>query len=205
MTADTLKTREQHYKHIETYVKEAENLLKFMDGRVRFEEFLGRFFFSLRVTANDGVKKLPKKGYAGKIRSNLKCAILDKYRVDIQDASIFPNASKKWKSFVNQLVVKKRSEVEHHEEIDPITMACITELIVDAMDALVARGTASYMEKLTKIPIEWHGRLNYILQYGAQFILTLYEVRRGKEELELLKSSDFVTFEDSVFDFKYIR
>ena len=166
---------------------------------------MGRFFFSLRVTANDGVEKLPKKGYAGKIRSNLKCAILDKYRVDIQDALIFPNASKKWKSFVNQLVVNNRSEVEHHEEIDPITMACITELIVDAMDALVARGTASYMENFTKIPIGWHGRLNYILQYGAQFILTLYEVRRGKEGLELLKNSDFVTFEDSVFDFKYIR
>ena len=162
--------------------------------------------YSLRVTArDDGSEKLPKKGYASKIRSNLKSFMMEKFRVDITDASLFPNASRKWKSFINELVANNRSETEHHEEIDPITMVGITKLLVDVVDALEARGTESYQEKLSKIPVEWQDKLNRILQDGVQFILTLYEVRRGKEGLELLKKKDFIIFEDSVFDFKYIR
>ena len=212
LKADTVKTREQHYKHLEAHVLEAEPdttievLLQSEEGRGRLEELIGLFFYSLRVTArDDGSEKLPKRGYALKIRSNLKCSMMEKFRVDITDASLFPNSSRKWKSFINELVVNNRSETEHHEEIDPITMVGITKLIVDVVDALEARGTERYQEKLAKIPVEWQFKLNRILQDGVQFILTLFEVRRGKEGLEFLKKKDFVIFEDSVFDFKYIR
>ena len=201
LKADTVKTREQHYKHLEAYVLEAEPdttievLLQSEEGRGRLEELIGLFFYSLRVTArDDGSEKLPKK-----------CSIMEKFRVDITDASLFPNSSRKWKSFINELVVNNRSETEHHQEIDPITMVGITKLIVDVVDALEARGTERYQEKLAKIPVEWQFKLNRILQDGVQFILTLFEVRRGKEGLEFLKKKDFVIFEDSVFDFKYIR
>ena len=212
LKADTVKTREQHFRHLEAYVLEAEPNTKFEvlleseEGRKRLEELIGLFFYSLRVTAkDDGSEKLPKRGYALKIRSNLKCFIMEQFRVDITDPILFPNSSRKWKSFINELVVNNRSETEHHEEIDPITMVGITQLIMDVVDALEARGTESYQEKLSKIPFEWQDKLNRILQDGVQFILTLYEVRRGKEGLELLKKKDFIIFEDSVFDFKYIR
>ena len=209
LKADTVKTREQH---LEAYVLEAEPntkvevLLESEEGRKRLEELIGLFFYSLRVTAkDDGSEKLPKRGYALKIRSNLKCFIMEQFRVDITDPILFPNSSRKLKSFINELVVNNRSETEHHEEIDPITMVGITQLIMDVVDALEARGTERYQEKLAKIPVEWQFKLNRILQDGVQFILTLFEARRGKEGLEFLKKKDFVIFEDSVFDFKYIR
>ena len=41
--------------------------------------------------------------------------------------------------------------------------------------------------------------------WGAQLILTLYEVRRGGEGLEELKKKDFDVIEDRIYDFKYIR
>ena len=212
LKADTVNTREQHYKHLEAYVLEAEPnrtieaLLHTEEGRGRLEELIGLFFYSLRVTAkDDGSEKLPKRSYALKIRSNLKCYILENFRVDITDASLFPNSSKKWKSFMNELVANNRSETEHHQEIDPVTMVSLTQLIIDVVDALQARGTEKYQEKLSKIPFEWQDKLNRILQDGVQLILTLFEVRRGKEGLEFLKKNDFVIFEDSVFDFKYIR
>ena len=212
LKADTVRTREQHYKHLEEYVQEAEPsttieaLLQSEEGRRKLEDLIGLFFFTLRVTArDDGTEKLPKKGYALKIRSNLKCAIMEKFRVDITDASLFPNSARKWRSFISELVVNNRSETEHHEEVDPITMVGITKLIIDVVDALEARGTDKYQEKLSKIPFEWQDKLNRILQDGVQFILTLFEVRRGKEGLEFLKKKDFVIFEDSVFAFKYIR
>ena len=102
-----------------------------------------------------------------KIRSNLKCFMMEQFHVDITDASLFPNSSSKWKSFINELVVNNCSETEHHEEIDPITMVGMNELIVDVVDALAARGTESYQEKLSKIPVEWQGKLNRILQDGV--------------------------------------
>ena len=151
LKAETVKTRELHYKYLEAYVQEAEPsttievLTQSEDGRRRLEELIGLFFYSLRVTAkDDGSEKLPKKGYALKIRSNIKCYILEHFRVDITEVSLFPNSAKKWKSFMSELVVNNRSETEHHEEIDPTTMVGITNLIVAVVDALEARGTERY-------------------------------------------------------------
>ena len=72
--------------------------------------------------------------------------MMEQFRVDITDASL----SRKWKSFINELVVNNRTETEHHKEIDPITIVGITKLRVDVVDALEARGTESYQEKLSK-------------------------------------------------------
>ena len=47
--------------------------------------------------------------------------------------------------------------------------------------------------------------MNYLLQYGAQFVLTLYDVRRGKEGLENLKKDDLVEIEDDLYEFRYFR
>ena len=125
--------------------------------------------------------------------------------MDITDPILFPEASKKWKSFISELVVQGRAEVDHHEEVDPVTMEEIFNLLANVKIALEARGNDDYEEKLMRIPAKYHQQLNYILQWGAQFVLTLWEVRRGGENLENLKKKDFSVIEDNIFDFKYVR
>ena len=56
-----------------------EDLLKTEEGRIKLEGYIGRFFFTLRVTVwDDGTEKLPKRRYAEKIHSNIKCVVMDK-------------------------------------------------------------------------------------------------------------------------------
>lgn len=212
LNKETLRVREMNFECFEKFVRSdnpdtsIEGLLKTDEGKVVFGDILGRFFFSLRVVAaDDGTEKLPKRRYAEKIRSNIKCVMVERFKVDITDPASFPQAAKRWKSFLAELVKNNRAETEHHEEVDPETMNAIMKLLVNVKNALLARGTEKYNELLSKIPAGYHGQLNYLLQYGALFILTLYEVRRGREGLELLRKADFTIFEDAVFDFKYIR
>ena len=159
----------------------------------------------MRVTQADGTQILPKKSYAEKIRSQVKMSILEQYQVDIMDKGKFPLMEKRWRAFISELVRNNRSEIQHKEEVSPHTMAAIWELLKNAKAAFESRGMSGYQEKLWKIPLSWQSKLNYILQYGMQFILTLYEVRRGRENLDQLRKSDFETREDDVYNFKYIR
>ena len=81
-----------------------------------------RYFFTVRVTArDDGTEKLPKLNTASKMRSCIKNAIMDRYKVNITDKCLFPDAEKKWKAFSKEVVKNKRGDTEHHEEIDPET------------------------------------------------------------------------------------
>ena len=212
LNKNTLRCREAHYKcfvdflQTDTPEDTIEELLKSEEGKIRLGDILGRFFFSLRVlAADDGTEKFPKRRYAEKIRSNIKCKIVELHKVDIVDPVNFLQAVKRWKSFVAELVKNNRAETDHHEEVDALTMTGIMELLTNVKNTLEARGTESYRVLLSRVPAGYHDKLNYLLQYGAQFILTLYEVRRGQEGLEELRKEDFTIFEDAVYEFEYIR
>ena len=85
-------------------------------------------------------------------------------------------------------------------------MEAIWKLLASVKDIFEARGTKEYRAKLTaEIPLSWQNKINYILQFGMQFILTLYEVRRGRENLDQLRRNDFEIIEDKIYNFKYIR
>ena len=148
---------------------------------------------------------MPKKAYAEKIKSNIKIKIAEEYKVDVYDPILFPNLPNKWKAFVAELVKKRRAEVDHHEEVDPVTMESIFVMLANVKEAIESRGKKEYEDILSRIPAEYHDKLNYLLMWGAQLILTLYEVRRGGEGLEELKKKDFDVIEDRIYDFKYIR
>ena len=210
LEAETVKTRETNYNWFVKYVEsdgfQLEELFSSEDGRDKFCDLFSRFFFSLRVKSkDDGTEKLPKKAYAEKIKSNIKIKIGDEHKVDVYDPVLFPTLSNKWKAFVAELVKKRRAEVEHHEEVDPITMESIFVLLANVKEAIEKRGTKEYEDILSRIPADYHEKLNYLLMWGAQLILTLYEVRRGGEGLEELKKKDFNIIEDRIYDFKYIR
>ena len=210
----TVKDRERHYKYLLEFLSketggediDVGNLLESEDGRDQLANLIGRFFFSMRVeAADDGTEKLPKRKYAEKIRSSIKCTIQNLYCVDITDPCLFPQASKKWKAFIAELVANNRSEVDHHEEIDPVTVELIYDLLGNVKVALEARGTKEYEKKLSLIPAKLHDKLNYVMQWGAELCLEMYEIRRGGENLEILKKKDFKIIEDNIFTFKYIR
>ena len=118
---------------------------------------------------------------------------------------LFPLSTKRWKAFVTNLVQNNRAETTHHEEVSPETMEAIIELLCNVKDALEARGTPEYQSKLNMIPVEWQTKMNYLLQYGAQLVLTLFDVRRGKEGLEILRKEDLVEIEDDLYEFRYFR
>ena len=80
----TVKDRERHYKYLLEFLSketggediDVGNLLESEDGRDQLANLIGRFFFSMRVeAADDGTEKLPKRKYAEKIRSSVKCTI----------------------------------------------------------------------------------------------------------------------------------
>ena len=50
----------------------------------------------------------PKVGYAAKIKSHIRMAIIEKYNVDMVDPTLFPNQKKKWQSFVDDLAKNGR-------------------------------------------------------------------------------------------------
>ena len=68
-----------------------------------------------------------------------------------------------------------------------------------------SRGSGDYEEKLKKIPARYHDRVHCLVQWGAELILMMYEVRRGVENLDVLEATQFKVFEDDLYDFKYIR
>ena len=82
-----------------------------------------------------------------------------------------------------KLVEEGRSETEHHEEVDPISVECIYELLFTVMSALKARGKSSFDEMIQKVPAKLHNRMHYIMQWGAQFMFILFEARRGGENI----------------------
>lgn len=160
----------------------------------------------MRVTAkDDGMEKMPKLNTASKMRSCIKTAIMDRYKVNITDKCLFPEAEKKWKAFSKEVVKNKRGDTEHHEEIDPETLLQIYSLLSNVKNAIQARGTSEYQAKLAKIPVESQSQLNKLAQWGAILILMSYEVRRGGEGYKELEVKDFQIFDDGQYDFKYIR
>ena len=210
LAKDMVATRKTHFNQFLSYIAgnsetSIESMLLTDEGRIAFTNLVGQFFITLRVSQKEGLPLLPKKGYAEKIRSNIKMAFMKTYKVDITDKSKFPLMEKRWRSFVAELVNKNRGQTVHKEEVSPDTMEAIWKLLASAKDIFEARGTKEYRAKLTaEIPLSWQNKINYILQFGMQFILTLYEVRRGRENLDQLRRNDFEIIEDKIYNFKYI-
>ena len=107
----------------------------------------------------------------------MKQSLIEEFKLDITDEKEFPGVGRKWKAFCEKLVKEGRAEMEPHPEVDPVTMEAINKLLLTTKKALELRGTEFYEEALSKIPLALQGKLNYVLQWGAQMQLMLYEVR----------------------------
>ena len=63
-------------------------------------------------------------------------------------------------------------------------------LLFNTVQAIKGCGTNEYEELLSKIPLHLHSQLNRMLQYGAEFELTRFNVRRSKENVCEIKKKD---------------
>ena len=207
----TQSCRATHYKNFCEFVTQNSGgndlnalMTNVEDGKELVVKLMGQFFFIMRVNIN-GKLEWPKKGYAEKIRSNIKMSILNEFQVDITDKGIFLESARNWKSFCEKLAKEGRSETTHHPEVDPASMEAINDLGIAAMEAIKARGTEEYEVKLNAIPLGLRDKLNYVIQWIAMKQLILFECRRGAENMDQLKKKDFEVYDDKVKKFKYVR
>ena len=70
---------------------------------------------------------------------------------------------------------------------------------------VVSRGTPKYEQLIKKVPEGLHNELNRVLQYGAQFELHRFNVRRGSENVSMFKVVDIELKTDQVYDFSYFK
>ena len=170
----------------------------------------GKFFNTMTVIAGvseDGepIHRKPKLGYAQKIRGCIKNSIIDEFKIDICDSINFPLSSRRWKSFTDNLAEKGLAETIHYGEVDPHTMEMIFELLANVEEALDKRGAEDYDTYLAKIPLSHREKLNLLQQYGAMFCGLLFEVRRGGENMDMLKKVHFAIKEDQVKKLRFVK
>ena len=106
--------------------------------------------------------------------------IKERHQVDVDDICLFPNHDKLWKSIGKMLVNQGRNTTEHHEEVHPETMLKIYQLLALLVKVVKARGTAEYKDLLAQLPAELHGSYQNTFQWGAMFILIMFEVRQSE-------------------------
>ena len=167
--------------------------------------FCFRFFFQVRVKDKDGNILVPKKNTLAAYKSAIRMEVKELHKVDIFDSCLFPEHQKLWRSVEKMLVSEGRSETRHHDEVEPNTMRKIYHLLSLVEDLINSRGIPEYEEKLAKLPAHLHANVHKLLQWGAMFILIMFEVRRGSEGIENLEVEHFQVFEDAIFNFRYMR
>ena len=211
---ETIKDRERFLAQFKEFVVQEtggvalEELVGSKEGLERLDLLFPKYFLTMEVTVMEKGRALtrrPKLGYANKMRSALKCQILEDFKVDVFDVKLFPNHKKQWMSFVHALANEGLAETEHFEEVDPVTMEAIMELVNNVYEALAARGSTDYLSKLRKVPLKIQPKMHAWLQRGAHFIHNLFEVRRGGENSRQLRKTDFSIIEDPVKKFKYVK
>ena len=170
-----------------------------------FTKISSRFFFQIRVKDKKGNLLAPKKNTMAGYKSGIKMEIKERHQLDIFDTCVFPSHDKLWRSVDKMLVKVGRSTTTHHEEVRPETMMKIYELLALLVKVLKAGGTDRYDALLAKLHVELHCSYHNLFQWGAIFILNMFEVRRGEEGMAFLEVAHFHEFTDEVWDFKYIR
>lgn len=209
LTRRTKLDRDRDYKYFTTFLQSKTQVTvgEFLaeGGDLNeFQDHLLKFFFSRRVE-QEGRSLRPKQSYADKLKRSIKGKILTDYNVNIYELPKFTVFNTGWAGFCKTLLKEGRAEVEHFQEIPARCLQKISRLLHDCVRVIKARGTADYDEMLVNIPDDFKNQLNRLLQYGAQFELTRFGCRRGRENIADFKKVDIQMQEDPVYDFKYYR
>ena len=203
----TIKDRVRDFSYFANFAaKKTEtsfgDMMKTPEGCEQFTDIFMEFFYTRRVDNNT---KRPKKGYAEKLKRDIKATMELEYKVDIYNKLQFPNLQKKFVVFIKKLVEEGRGEVTHKEEVPHTTMEKIQHLLLSVYNAIVSRGTPEYEENIKKVPEDLRHELNRVLQKGSQFEFHRFNVRRGSENVAMFKVTDIELKSDQNYDFSYFK
>lgn len=84
----------------------------------------------------------------------------------------FPNLKRKFKAYDEQLAKEGLTHTAHHEEIPPVTLEKIYDLLYHVYEILQHRDDKDLVNShIEKIDHSWHNKLHYLAQYGIQVIV----------------------------------
>ena len=95
------------------------------------------------------------------------------------------------------------TQVNHREFLSPDFLERVMEFGPQVQAVYEARGTASYETLLMELPENWRDKYHVILQYMAQYTITLLLAQRSVESIFLMEVSDLVRVEDELLTFSY--
>ena len=182
----TLKKRKYFADLLDNFIQKRQNkrLVDLLDDPRQLENVLLSYFESLRVET-EGKIQLPKKNYLDSVFSNIKLFILaqTEQKVDISSKGLFPNLGLLIKSLHREIKTEGRGDTQHYEPIDDESLGRIFGFIALITACFTTRGTPAYEDNIEKLPDQCKKRFHYMLQASAQFLITLLDIRRGREGL----------------------
>ena len=89
-----------------------------------------------------------------------------------------------WNAYKLQLKKCGRGDTEHRREIIKSDLDLIEDLKVVLLNIMRARDERNYdkyWDLIKQIPTEWRDKYNYLLQYGAMYIIMTATAKRANE------------------------
>ena len=98
-----------------------------------------------------------------------------------------------------------KGDTEHHAALDDRSMAKIFTAIAVVTNVFNFRGTDEFMLEVEKLPAEYQTNFQKWLHMCVQFLICLFDMRRGSEGLRKLTKTHFVKEYDEELDLYYYR
>ena len=142
--------------------------------------------------------ELPKYKTLEQTKSFIVTEVRNQLKLDFFDHLKFPVFNEVWSGVKQELkrggklrwlyrhfdfhvLNSGKMNIEHHKNLPPEMMEGAMDLFAVCETALATRGTPEYDKWLRKIPVTYRDRYHIILQWGAQWSVTLLEANRGRE------------------------
>ena len=194
---DTQKRRKRILGWFETEISRRNLILgEIIPSKELLDGAVMKFLEDFRVPDPKNKEEMirPKANYFNFIRSCLKTELSEMSGFDLGNKADFPKLNKATNSILSRIKEAGRAETSHHEALPDETMYCIMRLcgtLQQVLEARLAKNKAKYDEALSMVPVEYWDNYNELLRICIQFLITLLDIRRGNEGIELLTKDHF--------------
>ena len=170
-----------------------------------------KFLEGLRVKdkkTNELVR--PKGSYFEFNKSMLKTSLIKLTGFDFNNTTMFSKLEQAINAIRGRIKAAGRAELDHFPEIPSETLNAIFGLCKNLENLLEARkdkNEVAYEEALKKIPHEFRNKYHELARINVQFLVGLFDCRRGvegiqdlrKEHFEKRTRGDFMFFQKVIF------
>ena len=113
---------------------------------------------------------------------------------DFNNTAIFPKLENALNAIRGRIKASGRGEKDRFKEIPKDTVTAIFELckkLETLLEARKAKDVPLYQSALLEIPYEWQNKYHTLTRMIVQFIVALFDCRRGREGIQELRKSHF--------------